>query len=271
MPLKLVFENPERIKLYEPNLKNKFYILQLLVYLFIFGSVLYFFTIFHPSYQLYCEGKTASAATGCRLKATYFFIIPWNTPLGDLESASFQINPDYTRNKLSNSCGEIALLARTLPKPMSYEIEKPKKISFYISCGNFDELKAIAAEINSFLKEQKTKEFNIPSLPLTLGPYLFVIGFLALLFYQSKRIETSFDKNLELVTVKTTWIISQIKTYPLKDVKSIGFFYQALNKQCHLVLSLGFNWIDLGNISDLEVTEQKRLCRTIKDFLGLKG
>ncbi|CDZ76401.1 hypothetical protein BN59_00670 [Legionella massiliensis] len=37
----------------------------------------------------------------------------------------------------------------------------------------------------------------------------------------------------------------------------------------HLIMKLSFNAVDLGDISDLSVIEQKQLRRSINDFLGL--
>lgn len=112
MPLKLVIESPEKIRLCDPDRNNNFktFVLRPLVILLIFGSLFYFFGIFHPSYQIYCDEKGATFASNCRLKSTYYFIIPWYTQLGDIKHASVQINPIFRQGKRGKPCSEIALL-----------------------------------------------------------------------------------------------------------------------------------------------------------------
>ncbi|KGP64183.1 hypothetical protein EP47_10300 [Legionella norrlandica] len=270
MSMKLVTESPEKIRLFDSNRQNNLtlYLWQPLVILFLFGSLLYFFGIFHPSYQIYCEKKTTTLATGCVLRSTYFLIVPWHTHVGTLKYASFQINPSVRKNRVRNSCGEIVLVTSTATNPLSYAAENQKKISFYLSCGNFAELKEIADRINSYLTETDVKEFNLPSLPRTLDQYLWSIGLIAATLYSRKRTEVSFDKNLELVTVKKTWFITWVKTYPLSDVKKI-VAYQTKEGKRHLVMNLVFSRIDLGDCSDMNISEQKQLCHSINNFLGL--
>jgi hypothetical protein len=271
MSLKLVIESPEKIRLFNPDLQSnlKTYLIGPLIVLLIFSPLLYFFGIFHPSYQIYCEEKSSSYATGCRLKSTYYLFIPWYTQLGNVKKASFQINHSVRRNKKRNSCGEIALLTTTASNPLSYAAENQSEITFYLSCGNFEELIDIAHEINDYLTKNDVKKFNLPSLPITLDQYLWTIGLMAALLYQSKRTEVSFDKRLELVTVKTTWIISWTETYPLRDVKEI-VFHQTKDEKQHLIMKLLISKIDIGDITDLDILEQKNLRYAINDFLGLK-
>lgn len=197
MSLKLVIESPEKIRLFDPDLQNnlKTYFLRPLIIFILFSPLLYFFGIFHPSYEIYCAEKSAAFASGCTLKSTYYFIIPRYTHLGDLKYASFQINPRVNRNKVRNSCGEIALLSSTVTNPLSYAGEAQQQSTFFLSCGNFAELRQIADGINYYLKTAQLKKLNIPSLPRTRDQYLWIIALLAASVYQSKRTEVSFDKH----------------------------------------------------------------------------
>ncbi len=266
--LQLIIENPERIRICDPERKKslKTLVLQPLVILLFFGSIFYFFGIIHPSYTISCEEKKDSFATGCSLKSTYYLIFPWYTHLGNLKQANFQINPSVRMNKKRNSCGEIALLTTTASGAWSYTAEKQQQTTFYLNCGDFDELRQIANEINIYLTQKDIKVLNVPSLPTSWMQYLLVIGIIAALLYNSKKITTIFDKNTELVTVKITWVISWTKTYPLKDVKRVTLFQPKENSQ-HLILNLLFSRIDLGDISELSIPERKQLCRSINDFL----
>lgn len=269
MTLKLVIENPEKIKLFDPDLQSKLkvYLLQPLLILLFFSPLLYFFGIFHPAYQLTCE-KTAYSAVNCRLKSTYYFIVPWYTNLGSVQAAEFQINPSVRRNKSPNSCGEISLVMNTANNPLAYD-RKQQNYSFYLNCGNFAELRQIADEINYYINDKNVKQFNLPSLPRTLDQYLWTLGLMAAFLFQSKRIEVSFDKRTEQVTVKTIWIVAWTKTYPLSDVKEI-LFHQDKEGQRHLIMRLALSRVDLGDISGLQIFEQKQICDAINDFLGLK-
>jgi hypothetical protein len=271
MSLKLIIESSEKIKLFDPDSKNKLmtYVLTPLSILLVLGFFLYFSTLWHPSYQIYCENKSASSPKNCKLKSTYYFIIPWYTYLGDVQSAHFQINPSLRRNHRQNSCGEITLVTKTDSNPLSYGGGIEKNISFYSSCNNFAELEAIANSINNFLTKKDVNKLNIGSLPGNLEQYFWIIVLVIGFLSQCKRIEVSFDKNLALVSVKTTLIISWTKTYPLNYVKDV-VIHQTINENQHLVLKLIFSQIDLGIISDMTISEQKHLCRSIKDFLSLK-
>ncbi len=91
MPLKLIVENPEKIRLLDPDRQNKLqmYIAPPLIIILLFGPIFYFLGLFHPSYQIYCDNKKPYAAMDCRLKSTYFVIIPWYTYLGDVSICTF--------------------------------------------------------------------------------------------------------------------------------------------------------------------------------------
>ncbi|WP_298627962.1 hypothetical protein [uncultured Legionella sp.] len=182
--------------------------------------------------------------------------------------ARFQINPSFRQNKVPNSCGEIALITGSATNPLSYEMEHQKQITFYLSCRNFTELKEIADGINNYLKQAEIKELKLPSLPRTWEQCLWTLGLIAAFLFNSKRIETCFDKSEELVTVKTIWVLHWTQTYPLKDVKKI-VLHQAKDKRQHLIMNLTISRIDLGDVTDLDTAEQQHLCRAINNFLGL--